>query len=69
MLRPLPDLNDADKLAKLGREYALMNAKRDALHQLRDAVTTLQSPHDALHAEAIKSAREAIERLEVLQAA
>jgi hypothetical protein len=69
MLRPLPDLNDAETLAKLGREYTLMNARRDALHQLRDAVSTLQSPHDSMHAEALANAREAIERLEQLQLA
>ena len=67
MLRPLPDLNNHELLAKLGREYTLMNARRDALHQMRDALTALQSPNDVMHAQALKDAREAVERLEQLQ--
>lgn len=66
MLRPLPDLTDTGKLALLGREYTLMNAKRDALHQLRDAVTVLNGANESLHEQARKNAREAIDRLEQL---
>lgn len=68
MLRPLLDTTDPELMARLGKEYTLMNARRDALSQLAQSVTRLQSPNDALHAEAIKDAREAIERLDQLQA-
>jgi len=68
MLRPLLDITNPELMAKLGREYTLMNAKRDALHQLASSLTRLQSPNDALHAEALKDAREAIDRLDQLQA-
>lgn len=69
MLRPLPDLNNPELLAKLGREYALREARRDALAQLRDAVTGLNSPHEGAQDMALKQAREAIERLEQINAA
>jgi len=69
MLRPLPDLNNAETLAKLGREYALREARRDAISQLRDAVTGLQSPHSDAQGMALKQAREAVERLEQIAAA
>lgn len=64
MLRPLPDFNDPEKLAKLGREYALREAWRDALSQLRDSVTALNSDHP----DALASARQAVDRLEQIKA-
>lgn len=64
MLRPLPDFNDSEKLAKLGREYALREAWRDALSQLRDSVTALNSDHP----DALASARQAVDRLEQIKA-
>lgn len=64
MLRPLPDFNDSEKLAKLGREYALREAWRDALSQLRDSVTALNSDHP----DALASARQAVDRLEKIKA-
>jgi len=69
MLRPLPDLKNAETLAKLGREYVLREARRDAISQLRDAVTGLQSPHGDAQDMALKQAREAVERLEQIAAA
>lgn len=68
MLRPLPDLNNPEVLAKLGREYTLRESWRDALSQLRDAHTEIQSVN--VHAQGIglKRAREAIERLEEIAA-
>jgi len=65
-LRPLPDISDNVKLAKLGREHALRSAWFDAIGQLRDAHTVLSGPDDARHAEAINAGREAIDRLDQL---
>lgn len=68
MLRPLPDLDNAASLAKLGREYALREAWRDAIAQLRDAVTGLNSPHEDAQDRSLRDAREAVERLEQIKA-
>lgn len=64
MLRPLPDFTDAERLAKLGKEYALREAWRDALSQLRDSVTALNSDQPG----ALSSARQAVDRLEQITA-
>lgn len=69
MLRPLPDLTNSETLAKLGREYALREAWRDALAQLRDAVTGLNSPHEDAQDRSLRDARAAVERLEEIKAA
>lgn len=65
MLRPLPDLDDAAAMAKLGRLSALRSARLDALHELRDVVTRIQAGHtDGI--EEVQSARAALNRLEEL---
>jgi len=64
MLRPLPDLDNQTLLSKLGREYALREAWRDAVSQLRDSVTALNSDHP----DALASARQAVDRLEQIKA-
>lgn len=62
-LRPLPDLDDATAMAKLGRLSALRNARLDAAHALRDAVTRIQSGQADDLAE-VRMARAALDRLE-----
>jgi hypothetical protein len=69
MLRPLPDLDNPEGMAKLGRLYALREAWRDAVTQLRDSVSMIQSTHSDAQAEGLKQAREAVERMELIQAA
>lgn len=64
MLRPLLDLTDPALMAKLGREYTLKEAWRDAVSQLRDSVTALNSDHP----DALDSACEAVERLKQIKA-
>lgn len=68
MLRPLPDLNNPETLAKLGREYTLRESWRDAVTQLRDSVTEIQSINEHSKAIGLKHAREAVERLEQIEA-
>ncbi|WP_421883197.1 hypothetical protein [Methylibium sp.] len=63
MLRPIPDLDDAAAMAKLGRLSALRNARLDAAHALRDAVVRIQSGQADDLAE-INLARAALDRLE-----
>lgn len=62
MLRPLPALDDAQAMARLGRLSALRNARLDACSALRDAVTRIQSGH-ADEASEIVAARAALDRL------
>ena len=66
-LRPIPDVNDAALMAKLGRAHTLRNARLDALHHLRDAVTVINAS-DTREAEGIDMARQALDRLEQLSA-
>jgi hypothetical protein len=61
MLKPLPKLDDDAAMAKLGRLSALRNARLDAVHQLRDAVTGINADPDNI--DAIHRAEEAIGRL------
>lgn len=68
MLRPLPDLTNPEAMAQLGKLYALKEAWRDAVSQLRDSVAAIQSPHDDVQERGIREAREAIERLEAIKA-
>ena len=63
MLRPLPDLDDAAAMAKLGRLSAIRNARLDALHEMRDAFTRLQSAN-CDDAEEIANLKAALARLE-----
>jgi signal transduction histidine kinase len=63
MLRPLPDLDDAAAMAKLGRLSAIRNARLDALHEMRDAFTRLQSANSD-DAEEIANLKAALARLE-----
>ena len=65
MLRPLPDKSNTAALAKLGWLAAIRSARLDALHELRDCVTRLQSHNDT---EDIQAARAALDRLEQLNA-
>jgi len=65
-LRKLPDLNDAEAMAALGRLHALRNARLDAVHALRDAVVRMQSGQFDDAAE-IDAAHEALSRLEVIR--
>ena len=68
MLRPLPDLNNTEVLAKLGKQYTLREPWRDALSQLRDALTEIQSVNTHAQEIGLKRAREAVERLEEIAA-
>lgn len=68
MLRPLPDLNNTEVLAKLGKQYTLRESWRDAVSQLRDSVTAIQSPNTQSIEIGLRDAREAIERLEQIAA-
>lgn len=42
-LRPMPKLDDAEAMARLGRASALRNARLDAIHALRDHLTRLNA--------------------------
>lgn len=68
MLRPLPDLNNTEVLAKLGKQYTLRESWRDAVSQLRDSVTAIQSPNTQSIEIGLRDAREAVERLEQIAA-
>ena len=63
MLRPLPNLDDVAAMSRLGRLSALRSARLDAVHDLRDCVTRLQSGQ-ADEAKEIAAARAALVRLE-----
>jgi phosphate uptake regulator len=65
-LRPLPDLENIETAALLGKLYALREARRDALSQLRDAVTALNSSDESTQREGLSLAREAVDRLEYI---
>lgn len=62
MLRPLPDLDDAQAMTKLGRLSAIRSARLDAIHELRDIVVRIQSLQ-ANEEEEIKAARLVLDRL------
>jgi hypothetical protein len=64
-LRPFRPMTDAE-LLELGRSYHLLNHRRDALFQLRDAVTTLNGANPALYAEAMQAAQAALDRLKAI---
>jgi hypothetical protein len=64
-LRPLPKLDDAAVMARLGRLSALRNARLDALHALRDSIVRLQGAQCDDLAE-IASARACLDRLETV---
>lgn len=66
MLRPLPNLDDAAAMTKLGRLHALRNARLDALHDLRDAVVRLQNGQTDDLAE-IAVARQCLDRLDEIR--
>jgi phosphate uptake regulator len=53
-------------MAKLGVLYSLREARRDALSQLRDAVSALQAQNDEIAADGLRQAREAVDRLEAI---
>ncbi|WP_294636585.1 hypothetical protein [uncultured Aquabacterium sp.] len=66
MLRPLPDLQDADNMARLGRLSAIRSARLDALHDMRDAVVRLQNG-SSIDSVELKVVRDCVERLEQLE--
>lgn len=65
MLRPIPDLSNAQQMTKLGQLSALRSARLDALHQMRDAFTRLQSEQCDEAAE-MQRIREGLDRLDEL---
>jgi hypothetical protein len=42
-MKPLPNINDATLMAKLGQSSALYSARKDAIAVLRDAYTGMQA--------------------------
>lgn len=66
-IRPLPDFDNTEAVAKLGRQYALREAWRDALSQLRDAVTMLNSTGEPQQIDGLQMARESVDRLEEIK--
>jgi hypothetical protein len=66
-IKPLPNLDNPEVLAKLGRAHTLRSARLDAIFQLRDAYTMLNNDHPEW-GRAIKDARQALDRLEQLSA-
>lgn len=67
MLKPFPKLDDDASMLKLGRLHALRDARFDALAQLRDAVTQLNSSNEEIWPDAINRADEALKRLRELE--
>ncbi len=70
MLRPLPDLDNAQAMTKLGRLSAIRNARADALHELRDACVRLQNgaSDDDIEIATIEAATQRLKELKALQA-
>lgn len=66
VLRPLPDLDNAQAMTRLGRLSAIRSARLDAAHELRDVVTRLQGASADVRAE-VATARAALDRLEELE--
>lgn len=68
MIRPMPDLENVERMAKLGRQQALKDARLDATFGLRDALQAFQSEHTTQErlVECIGIARECIDRIEAL---
>jgi hypothetical protein len=68
-LRPLPRLDDAAAMAKLGRLAAIRSARLDAMHDLRDCSTQLQRADIDAGDQAlvIATARSCLDRIEELQ--
>ena len=64
ILKPLPDLDDKEKCAKLGRLYVLKDARLEAVKMIRDGLVALQSQYDKDQREGLSMCREAVERLE-----
>jgi hypothetical protein len=54
-MKPLPDLNDATAMAARGRRSVLMQARKEALEEIRDRVTAVNSDDvGAMHENARK---------------
>lgn len=71
MLKPIPDVDNAEKMAKLGRAHTLRDARKDAAVQLQRSVLTFLNQPDLDAAGADKlvaEAREALDRIEALNA-
>jgi hypothetical protein len=62
-LRPLPNVDDAAAMAKLGRLSALRSARLDVMHALRDVASRLMSGQSDELKE-IAEARLLLDRLE-----
>jgi CTP:molybdopterin cytidylyltransferase MocA len=71
VLLPLPDFDNTEKMAKLGRLHTLRNARRDAATQLQRTVMTLINQPD-ISADAadrlVSEARESLDRIEAINA-
>jgi hypothetical protein len=65
MLKPLPDFDNEETMLKLGRLYALQNAWKDALAELRDCVTLING-NDQYRDEALQRLDAVIERLKTI---
>lgn len=68
MLKPLPDFDNEETMLKLGRLYALQNAWKDALAELRDCVTMLNGREEH-QAEALQRLDAVTERLKTIASA
>ena len=67
-MKPIPDLDNVEKMAAYGRRSALMAARREAVEEMRDIATHFQS-FDVFSEdprELCARAREVIGRLEAL---
>jgi len=69
MLRPLPDFTNTETLARLGKQYALKEAWKDAVHQLRDSLNMVQSQNEQTQLEGIQAASEAVKRMQEIKEA
>jgi hypothetical protein len=65
MLKPLPDFDNEETMLKLGRLYALQNAWKDALAELRDCVTLING-NDQYRDEALQRLDAVVERLKTI---
>ena len=69
-LKPLPDIENAQAMTKLGRLSAIRNSRADALHMLRDCCVRLQShvSDERLEIESIEACLARLKELSFMQA-
>jgi hypothetical protein len=66
-MKPLPDLEDAEAMILRGRRSVLASARNDALEELRDAYTAIQSdPIENMRTEKIIKAAERLAEISKL---